>query len=120
MKVGLGTDVGAGTSFSILHTLNEAYKVMQLQGEKLSCFKSLYLATLGGARALKLEDKIGSFQIGNDADFVVLDYRCTPLMSYRMDQVKSLEERLFVLMTLGDDRAVQETYAAGQSVYQRP
>ncbi|OMH39796.1 guanine deaminase [Motiliproteus sp. MSK22-1] len=119
MKVGLGTDVGAGTSFSILQTLNEAYKVMQLQGEKLSCFKSLYLATLGGARALKLEDKIGSFQTGNDADFVVLDYRCTPLMSYRMDQVKSLEERLFVLMTLGDDRAVQETYAAGQSVYQR-
>ncbi len=119
MKVGLGTDVGAGTSFSILQTLNEAYKVMQLQGEKLSCFKSLYLATLGGARALKLEDRIGSFHSGNDADFVVLDYNCTPLMSYRMKQVKTLEERLFVLMTLGDDRAVRETFAAGRSVYQR-
>jgi cytosine/adenosine deaminase-related metal-dependent hydrolase len=62
VNVGLGTDVGGGTSFSILQTLNEAYKVMQLQGAKLSPFKSLYLATLGGARALRLEDKIGNLQ----------------------------------------------------------
>lgn len=119
INVGLGTDVGAGTSFSMLQTLNEAYKVMQLQGEKLHPFKSLYLATLAGAEALKLEDKVGSLQPGSEADFVVLDYNCTPLMSYRMQQVKTLDERLFVLMMLGDDRAVKETYAMGRSVYQR-
>ncbi|MEH6576783.1 MAG: guanine deaminase [Amphritea sp.] len=119
IKVGLGTDVGAGTSFSILQTLNEAYKVMQLQGKKLNPFKSLYLATLGGARALNLENRIGNFEPGTEADFIVLDYNATPLMSYRMAQVRSLDERLFVLMTLGDDRAIQETFAMGESVYRR-
>jgi guanine deaminase len=119
VNVGLGTDVGGGTSFSILQTLSEAYKVMQLQGAKLSPFKSLYLATLGGARALRLEDKIGSLQVGNEADFVVLDYNATPLLSYRMKQAQSIEERLFVLMTLGDDRTVSETYSAGALVHKR-
>ncbi len=119
VNVGIGTDVGAGTSFSILQTLNEAYKVMQLQGARLSPFKSLYLATLGGARALRLDDRIGSFAPGNEADFVLLDYHCTPLMQYRMQQARTLDERLFVLMTLGDDRAVRATFAAGQCVHQR-
>jgi len=119
VNVGLGTDVGGGTSFSLLQTLNEAYKVMQLQGEKLNPFKSLYLATLGGARALRLEDKIGTLQPGTDADFVVLDYDATPLLSYRIKQAKTFEEVLFVLMTLGDDRTVQETYAAGRLVHRR-
>lgn len=119
VNVGLGTDVGGGTSFSLLQTLNEAYKVMQLQGEKLSPFKSLYLATLGGARALRLEDRIGTLQAGTDADFVVLDYNATPLLSYRIKQSKTFEETLFVLMTLGDDRTVSETFAAGRSVHKR-
>ena len=119
VNVGLGTDVGAGTSFSLLHTLNEAYKVMQLQGEKLNPFKSLYLATLGGARALRLEDRVGTLQPGTDADFVLLDYHATPLLSYRIAQAKTFEEVLFVLMTLGDDRAVLQTYAAGRRVHSR-
>jgi guanine deaminase len=119
VRVGLGTDVGAGTSFSQLQSLNEAYKVMQLQGKKLDPFKSLYLATLGGANALYLDDKLGNFLPGKDADFLVLDYNATPLMSYRMQQAKSLEERLFALTMLGDDRAVKETFAAGASVHQR-
>jgi guanine deaminase len=119
VHVGLGTDVGGGTSFSLLQTLNEAYKVMQLQGAKLSPFKSLYLATLGGARALRLEDRIGTLQPGSDADFVVLDYNATPLLSYRIKQSKTFEETLFVLMTLGDDRTVLETFAAGRSVHKR-
>jgi guanine deaminase len=119
VNVGLGTDVGAGTSFSMLQTLNEAYKVQQLQRNKLSPFKSLYLATLGGAQALRLDDKIGSFATGNDADFIVLDYHATPLLSYRLQQARNLEETLFVLMTIGDDRAVKETFAAGQSVHKR-
>ena len=119
VRVGLGTDVGAGTSFSQLQSLNEAYKVMQLQGKKLDPFKSLYLATLGGAHALYLDNKIGNFESGKDADFVVLDYNATPLISYRMQQARTLDEKLFALTMLGDDRAVKETFAAGQSVHRR-
>jgi guanine deaminase len=119
VRVGLGTDVGAGTSFSQLQSLNEAYKVMQLQGKKLDPFKSLYLATLGGANALYLDDKIGNFESGKDADFVVLDYNATPLISYRMQQAKTLDEKLFALTMLGDDRAIKETFAAGVSVHAR-
>lgn len=119
VNVGLGTDVGAGTSFSILQTLNEAYKVMQLQGERLNPFKSLYLATLGGARALRLEDRIGTLAPGSEADFVVLDYAATPLLDYRLRQATTLEEKLFALMILGDDRTVKETYAAGARVHRR-
>jgi guanine deaminase len=119
VRVGLGTDVGAGTSFSQLQSLNEAYKVMQLQGKKLDPFKSLYLATLGGAHALYLDDKLGNFLPGKDADFVVLDYNATPLISYRMQQAKTLDEKLFALTMLGDDRAIKETFAAGQSVHCR-
>lgn len=119
VHVGLGTDVGAGTSFSLLATLNEAYKVMQLQDVRLHPFKSLYLATLGGARALRLEERIGSLAPGHDADFVVLDYKATPLLDYRLQQSRSIEETLFVLTTLGDDRVVRETYAAGRCVHKR-
>ncbi|MDX1366581.1 guanine deaminase [Pseudomonas sp.] len=119
VRVGLGTDVGAGTSFSQLQSLNEAYKIMQLQGKKLDPFKSLYLATLGGAEALYLDDQIGNFKSGKDADFVVLDYKATPLIDYRMQQAKSLAEKLFALTMLGDDRAIKETFAAGVSVHRR-
>ncbi|WP_312201943.1 guanine deaminase [Stutzerimonas balearica] len=119
VRVGLGTDVGAGTSFSQLQSLNEAYKVMQLQGKKLDPFKSLYLATLGGARALYLDDRIGNLQPGKEADFVVLDYQATPLIDYRMRQARTLEEKLFALTILGDDRAVKETFAAGESVHRK-
>ncbi|MNT90640.1 Guanine deaminase [compost metagenome] len=92
---------------------------MQLQGARLSPFKSLYLATLGGARALSLDDRIGSLQPGNDADFLVLDYKATALMDYRIQQSNSIDETLFVLMTLGDDRTVRQTFAAGRCVHQR-
>ncbi|MDP2243267.1 guanine deaminase [Pseudomonas sp.] len=119
VRVGLGTDVGAGTSFSQLQSLNEAYKIMQLQGKKLDPFKSLYLATLGGANALYLDDKLGNFASGKDADFVVLDYNATPLISYRMQQAKTLDEKLFALTMLGDDRAIKQTFAAGVSVHRR-
>ena len=119
VRVGLGTDVGAGTSFSQLQSLNEAYKVLQLQGQKLDPFKAFYLATLGGARSLYLDDRIGSLKAGKEADFVVLDYEATPLISYRLKHSKSLEETLFALMILGDDRVVKETFSAGLSVHRR-
>lgn len=119
VRVGLGTDIGAGTSFSQLQTLNEAYKVLQLQGQKLDPFKALYLATLGGAKSLYLDDKIGNLVPGKEADFVVLDYHATPLISHRLNRTSSLEEKLFALMMLGDDRAIKETFSAGESRHQR-
>jgi len=119
VDVGLGTDVGGGTSFSQLQTLNEAYKIQQLRGEKLTALKSFYLATLGGASALDLDDKIGNFTPGKEADFIVLDYKSTDLMRVRMNNTKDILERLFVLTTLGDDRTVRETYVMGGLAHDR-
>lgn len=119
VKVGVGTDVGAGTTFSILHTLGEAYKVGQMRGEALDPFQAFYLATLGGARALGLEDEIGSLERGKIADFLVLDLAATPLLARRMPQARSLEDRLFALTILGDDRVVERTYVAGVERHRR-
>lgn len=119
IRVGLGTDVGGGTSFSMLRTIAEAYKIQQLQQHKLHPMKALYLATLGGARSLSLADKIGNLSVGKEADFLVLDLRATPLMDARINNSQHLFERLFVLMMLGDDRAVSETYIFGKRQYQK-
>lgn len=119
VRVGIGTDVGAGTSFSMLQTLGEAYKVLQLQRQNLSPERAFYLATLGGARSLYLEDRIGSFARGCEADFVVLDPQATPLMARRMERCATLAERLFVFMTLGDDRAVLATHILGEPAWRR-
>lgn len=115
IPVGIGSDVGGGTSFSILKTMAEAYKVLQLQGQSLSAMKAFYLATLGGARALGLDTKIGSFQTGREADFTVLNFNATPLIERRIQHTETLEERLFVLMMLGDDRSISQTYIMGQA-----
>lgn len=117
--VGLGTDVGGGTSLSMLQTLNETYKVAQMAGSSMPSTLAFYLATRGGAQALDLEDKIGSLAPGMEADVIVLDMKSTPLIDFRMQHCDSFEEQLFVLMTLGDDRAVQATYIAGNLAYQR-
>jgi len=119
VKVGLGTDVGGGTSFSILQTLNEAYKVAQMNQTRLNSIQGFYLATRGGAEALDLADSIGSVAPGFEADLVVLDLKATPLMEFRMEFAKTLAEKLFVLMTIGDDRAVRATYVAGRKVHSR-
>lgn len=116
VRVGMGTDVGGGTTFSLLQVLNEAYKVAQLQGFALAPLRALYLATLGGAEALRLDDRIGSLQPGREADFVVLDPTCTPLLQRRTGASQSLVETLFALIMLGDDRAVSHTYLQGQPV----
>lgn len=115
----LGTDVGAGTSFSMLQTMNEAYKVARLKGSYLKAERMFYLATLGAARAMGLEGTIGSFAPGAEADFIVLDPKATPLLARRTKQLDSLEELLFALALLGDDRAIKATYSAGKQVYGR-
>ena len=119
VRVGLGTDVGAGTSLSQFATLNEAYKVAQLLGHRLSAAQAFWLATAGGARALDLDDKIGTLAPGYDADLVVLDLEATPLLAFRTGYCRDIHDLLFVLMTLGDDRAVRATYVAGHCVYDR-
>lgn len=119
VKVGIGTDVGAGTSFSLLQTLNEAYKVLRLQNHTMDPFESLYRITRGGAKALGLEHRIGSLAKSYDADFVVLDYHATPLLRYRTGLARNLQEKLFALIMLGDDRVIQATYVAGVARHQR-
>ena len=119
IHVGLGTDIGAGTSFSLLRTINEAYKIAALNAAPITAFEALYLATLGGARSLGLEDRIGSLEAGREADIVVLEPKATPLLALRENRSRSLEETLFVLMTLGDDRAVRAAYVAGALAHAR-
>jgi guanine deaminase len=119
VEVGLGTDIGAGTSFSLIATMGEAYKVSQLAGQPINAVEAFYLATLGGARALTIDDRLGSLATGREADVVVLDPNATPLMAFRNERVQSIEEQLAVLMTLGDDRAVRATYVAGDCAHKR-
>lgn len=119
VKVGVATDVGAGTTFSMMRTLGEAYKVMQLQQEKLSAFESFYLATMGSAHSLSLDHCIGNLEAGKEADFLVIDPVATQLQQLRWDNSETLSEKLFMLMTLGDDRNIYHTYVDGRLVYTR-
>jgi len=125
IRMGLGTDIGAGTSFSMISTMGEAYKVTQMEktyselsgGEAcalLDPWKAFYLATLGGAKALYLEDKLGNFEKGKEADFVVLNPTSTPFMKFRMESSKNLFDKLFALMILGNVELIEDTYILGE------
>ncbi len=118
VNVGLATDVGGGTSFSLLQTASEAYKVAQLQGISLSPFQLFFLLTLGGARSLSLDQAIGNFTPGHEADFVVWNDRATPIQAFRnlVEMPQTLDEihdRLFSLIMMGDDRSVEAVYVLG-------
>jgi guanine deaminase len=114
VRVALATDIGGGTSYSMLETANEAYKVLQMRRQSWPAMQAFYQLTLGNAKALGLEDRIGSLERGYEADLVVLDSRATPALMHRMETPRlELAEELFVLMTMGDDRAILETYIAG-------
>ena len=119
VRVGLGTDLGAGTSVSQFATMNEAYKVARLTGHPLTAADAFYLATAGGAQALYLDDRIGSIAPGYEADLVVLDLHSTPLIDHRMKYCRDLEEALFVQLALADDRAIRATYVAGSLKHDR-
>ena len=116
LRIATATDVGGGTNYSMLRTMDEAYKVVALNGEKLDPLGSFWQATRGNAEALSLSNRIGTLDEGSDADIVVLDSGATPAMRIRRERVTSLAEELFLLQTLGDDRAVVETYVAGRPV----
>ena len=119
LRTALGSDIGAGTNFSPLVTLNEAYKVAALRGETLSAHGAFYLATLGSARALYMDDRIGRLTPGHEADFAVLDLSANALLRERLRFADSLEEVLFVLMALGDSSCIRATYVAGRLVHDR-
>ena len=114
LRIATATDVGGGTNYSMLRTMDEGYKVIALNGEKLNPFQSFWQLTRGNAEALSIAQKAGTLDAGTDADIVVLDSRATPVMRLRMETVASLAEELFLLQTLGDDRAVREVYVAGK------
>ncbi len=114
MRTGLATDVGGGTSYSLLTTMAEGYKVQQLLGTALHPMEALYLATLGGARSLGLEETIGNFMPRKEADLVVLSPAATPALSRRNHLRDDAIDRLFALMHLGDERTVAATYTLGQ------
>ncbi|QDZ01405.1 guanine deaminase [Nitratireductor mangrovi] len=113
LTVAAATDVGGGTNYSMLRTMDEGYKVIALQGEKLNPLASFWQITRGNAEALSIADRAGTLDEGTDADIIVLDARATPGMRLRMETVSALSEELFLLQTLGDDRAVREVYIAG-------
>lgn len=119
IRTALATDIGGGTSWSMLATMGEAYKALMTRGQRLPADEAFYLATLGGARALGWEDRIGSLAPGSEADIVVLDSRATPAMAHRAKTLRDLDEELFLLMTMGDDRAIAATYVMGKQVWLR-
>jgi guanine deaminase len=119
IPVSLATDIGGGTSFSQLRTLAEAYKVLQLQGQCLHPLKGFYMATLGNARALQLDHCIGNFEKGKEADFILINLGATPLQALRQSTAQSLSEKLFALMTLGDEHNIARAYIMGKLAFRR-
>ena len=114
LRLAIATDIGGGTSYSMLKTMDEACKISHIQDLMINPFQSFYQITLGNARALSLEHKIGSLSKNNDADIVVLNSKSTSAMKLRMETVKNLAEELFILQTMGDDRAIKEVYIKGK------
>ena len=115
----LATDVGGGTSFSMLKTAEEAYKVTRLAGSSVTPLQLFYEMTLGGAKALSIDNHIGNFVPGKEADFVVIDSGAIDVLSHRIELSNSIEEEIFALIVLGDDRCTQATYVMGEAAYQR-
>jgi len=116
VRFALGSDIGAGTTPSLFNAMADAYKVQQVQGTVLDPFQLWYLATLGGARVLSLDDRIGSLEAGKDADFIVLDLQATPLLEMRTVHTKTAEDLLAGLIFMGDDRVVRKTFVRGREV----
>ena len=111
----IATDIGAGTSYSMLQTLNEGYKVLQLQGQKLHPLRAFHWITRGNAVTMGLEDRIGTLHEGTDADIVVLNTSATDAMALRSERAETLSEELFILQIMGDDRAIDQVYVAGNA-----
>jgi guanine deaminase len=119
IPVGLGTDVGGGSSFSMLATMRAAYEVAQLRGASLHPIRAFWLATLGSAAVMRMASNIGNLAAGYDADMIVIDLKSKAVIAQRMARATSIAEMLFVQMILGDDRTIAATYAGGRLVHRR-
>ncbi|MGX2038793.1 guanine deaminase [Methylocaldum sp. MU1018] len=119
IPVALGTDIGAGTQFSVWRELSETYKVQQLQGLTLNAGQLLYLATLGGAKALGLEHETGNFEPGKSADFFVLRHEEDEYLAARLSRCENAAERLFCLLHLADERHIGATCVHGRTAATR-
>ncbi len=115
----MASDVGGGTSFSMLRTADEAYKVTQIAGNTITPAQLFYELTLGGAQALSIDNMVGNFVPGKEADFVVHDLHATEVLSQRVEHAVTIEEELFALIILGDDRCTVATHLMGEKVYSR-
>lgn len=120
VNLAIGTDVGGGTSYSMLATLGAAYQVQMLSGYRPSAFELFHMATRRNAEILRLADEVGALDAGKWADIVVIDPKATEVLASRQELSQSLEDMLFALAILGDDRAIRATYIAGQKVHERP
>ena len=116
-RVGVATDIGGGTSYSLLRTAAEGYKVAALRGQVREPLALLDDLTRGNADAMGLSDRIGRLTPGLEADIAVLDSRATSALSRRMERVETLEDEVFALITLGDDRSVAATYVGGRALW---
>ena len=110
----IGTDVGAGTEFSIQSELSYVYKVQQMNHFRMDAAKLLYLGTLAGAEALHIADQTGSFTPGKDADFLIIDPSADAYLNERLKHCKTLEDQLFVLLNLGGPQLLTETVTLGK------
>ena len=119
IPVGLGSDIGAGTTPSMFNAMADAYKVQQVQGVSISPLELWYLATLGGARVLSLDATCGSLEPKKEGDFLVLDLESTPLMTHRTRNASTIEELLAGLVFMGDDRVIRQAFVQGREVYRR-
>jgi guanine deaminase len=113
-RIGLATDTGGGSSFSMLRTMAAAYEVAQLRGSALHAAELLWLATQGSARALHIDREVGNIAVGMEADFVVLDLTSTPAIAQRSSRAEDLWEALFPTLMMGDDRAIAEVRIGGR------
>ena len=120
VRLALATDIGGGTSWSMLATQGRAIEVARLSGGALSATRAFYLATRGNARALGLDAEIGALEPGRFADMVLVDPRATPVLAARDDLSEGLEDLLFALAILGDERAVRATWIAGRLAHEKP
>lgn len=120
IPMALGSDIGAGFSFSMLKTAAVAYQVGVLRGYKPSIEQLFYLLTLGGATALGLQNKIGNFEYGKEADFILMDPSKSEVLHKRIQGVKDIGEILFAILFLGDDRVIDEIYLMGENVQLTP
>ena len=118
--VSLASDVGGGTSLSMIRTMADAYKVQAMAGQRLTAWRALHSATLGSAQALLLDHEIGSLEPGRVADVCVWDWAVEPVGQRRMEVARSLHEKAFAWMTLADDRNLVETWVAGNVRHRRP